>query len=583
MIALVAGLTAIGGAHAAPVTRENGSRTVAFDPRSIDSLAGAVLAAQTSEADRDYRNARVFYRRALFFAPKDTGIQRHLMIACFMSGAFDEGVRIANELKHDSDIRNIATLARVLDAIKERRFVDAGHILNPEDKKYEGLDRVMNGLLLAWVKLGAGRGREALRYVESLQGPRWLDIFQSYNAGMIAMAQGDKAAARRYLTDIITNPAGAATAPGTLVRAIMALAGFEAGNGRIRQALDAISAGEALVGDYDPFRNLRRTIESGGKIDPAAEDAVQGAAGVLFSLGSALNREGAEDSAVLYLQMSLAMDPENAHTLLALGDIAKAGQRAEQAIGYYREIPETSPMRRISALRLGLALAEDGRPDEARKRLQSLIDSDPDDMDGYLALGGVLSSIEDYRAMAHTYDEAVKHVRSGARKSDWLVFFERGIAYERLKEWARAEPNFKKALEINPNQPSVLNYLGYSWIDRNINLDEGLALIRRAVDMMPDDGHVVDSLGWAYFRLGRFDLAVKELERAVELKAGDPALNDHLGDAYWRVGRRLEAVYQWKRALRFEPGKDDNAKIKAKIETGLPPVGAPPLRKRNPG
>ena len=156
------------------------------------------------------------------------------------------------------------------------------------------------------------------------------------------------------------------------------------------------------------------------------------------------------------------------------------------------------------------------------------------------------------------------------KRSDWSIFFQRGIAYERLKKWELAEPNFKKALELFPDQPQVLNYLGYSWVDMNIKLEEGLAMIRKAVDLRPDDGYIVDSLGWAYYRLGRFEDAVGELERAVELRASDATINDHLGDAYWRTGRKLEAIFQWRTALSMKPEEAEVAKIKAKIKSGLP-------------
>jgi tetratricopeptide (TPR) repeat protein len=229
-------------------------------------------------------------------------------------------------------------------------------------------------------------------------------------------------------------------------------------------------------------------------------------------------------------------------------------------------------MARISELQLGLSLAQSGKVDDARKHLKALIDSDPNDIRSYLAYGSVLSDAKDYQAMADNYDKAVQIIGAVPSRSDWAVFFQRGIAYERLKKWDQAEPNFKKALELNPDQPQVLNYLGYSWVDMSKNLDDGLKMIQKAVDLKPDDGYIVDSLGWAYFRLNRFDDAVNELERAAQLKAGDPTINDHLGDAYWRVGRKLEAVYQWNRALSSQPEEADIPKIKEKIASGLPPL-----------
>ncbi len=227
-------------------------------------------------------------------------------------------------------------------------------------------------------------------------------------------------------------------------------------------------------------------------------------------------------------------------------------------------------MRRISELQLGLNLADTGKVPEAKKHLQELIDTDTSDLRSYLALGSVLSDAKDYKAMAALYDKAADVIGAVPQRNHWSIFFQRAIAHERLKEWDKAEPNFRKALELNPDQPQVLNYLGYSWVDMNRNLDEGLDMIRKAVSLKPDDGYIVDSLGWAYFRLGRFDDAVAELERAAELKAGDPTINDHLGDAYWRVGRKLEATFQWNRALGLNPEEAEIPKIKLKVENGLP-------------
>lgn len=201
-------------------------------------------------------------------------------------------------------------------------------------------------------------------------------------------------------------------------------------------------------------------------------------------------------------------------------------------------------------------------------------------MRAYLALGGVYASKEDYRSAADLYERAVSRIDKPTREH-WNIFYQRGIAYERLKEWPKAEPNFRKALELFPDQPQVLNYLGYSWVDMSMNLEEGLEMIRRAVELRPSDGYIVDSLGWAYFRLNRFEEAVTELERAVSLKPDDPILNDHLGDAYWRVGRRLEATFQWSHARDMKPEPDVLAKVVEKLSRGFRrlPTRRPPSRR----
>jgi tetratricopeptide (TPR) repeat protein len=183
----------------------------------------------------------------------------------------------------------------------------------------------------------------------------------------------------------------------------------------------------------------------------------------------------------------------------------------------------------------------------------------------------MLRQKERYEEAVAAYDTAIGRVKQ-VEKRHWPLFYARGIGEERSKQWAKAETDFNKALELEPDQAYVLNYLGYSWIDMNRNLDEGLAMIKKAVELRPDDGYIIDSLGWAYFRLGKFDDATEELERAAQIKAGDATINDHLGDAYWRVGRKLEAVYQWNRALGSEPEAAEIPKIKDKIANGLPAV-----------
>lgn len=538
-----------------------------FDPLSVNTFSGAFLAARTADFDKDYATAVKLYKIALHFDPTNTDVKQRLMITQLMSGNFAEGVKLADTLKNDPSVERITSTVRGMEAIRKREYKSAEKILaykGPND-----LDRMMNDLLLAWAKFGDGKPKEALKLVTGMQGPEWLAIFKNYHAGALAAAAGDKATARARLNEAILDRNGAGAAPDTFIRAVMALARLEARDGNKQKALDAISVGDNFVTSYAPLKALRQSIEAGEKQEQQVRTAAQGAAAVLFSIGGALNRDGAEDIVALYLQAARALDPDSDDVLVLLGGIAENQKKPDIAIDYYRAVPEKSPMRRISELQLGLNLADTGKVDEAKKHLQELIDADPADLRSYLALGSVLSDAKDYRAMATLYDKAVGVIGAVPTRNHWSVFFQRGIAYERLKEWDKAEPNFRKSLELNPDQPQVLNYLGYSWVDMNRNLDEGLDMIRKAVSLKPDDGYIVDSLGWAYYRLGRFDDAVAELERAAELKAGDPTINDHLGDAYWRVGRKLEATFQWNRALGLKPEDAEIVKIKDKIENGL--------------
>lgn len=541
-----------------------------FDIRSVNTFAGAFLAARTADVDRDFATATELYRIALRFEPENTEVKQRLMITLLMSGKFDEGVKIAEALKSDPAVERITTTVRAIEAIRKREYRSAQKLLN-----YQGpndLDRLMSTLLSAWAKAGQGRPKEAIAQIKALDGPEWFRVFKNYHTGAIALVAGDKATARSRLNDAILDREGGSAAPDTFMRAVEALARFEAREGNRQKALDTVSVGESLVNNYTPLEALRESIEKGEREEQQVRNAAQGAAAVLFSIGGALNREGAEDIVTLYLQTARHLDPESADILVMLGGIAENLKKQDEAIALYKSVPADSPMRRVSELQLGLALASVGKVDEAKKHLQALIEVDPKNIRNYLAYGSVLSDAKAYKEMGDLYDRAVEAIGPVPKRSDWTVFFQRGIAYERQKNWAKAEPSFLKALELNPNQPQVLNYLGYSWVDMNINLDKGLDMIRKAVELKPDDGYIVDSLGWAYFRMNRFDEAVTELERAAELMAGDPTINDHLGDAYWRVGRKLEAVFQWNQALEMKPEEAEVPKIKAKIENGLPPL-----------
>lgn len=546
------------------------AETVTFDPAKVNTFSGAFLAARTADVDQDFKTAITLYQKALEFDTANVEIRQRLMIAQLLSGDFDAGAKIADSLKGDSSVERVTTIIRALAAIKDKEFSGAEKIL-----KYTGpndLDRMVNTLLTAWARAGAGKSKEALALVNGMKGPGWISIFQKYHAGAIALVAGNTEAARKSLNDAVADREGGATATDTYMRAVMALARLEANVGNKQKALDTIAVGDTFAPNYAPLKALRESIERGEKPQQQVQTPIEGAAAVMFSIAGALNREGAEEIVTLYLQTSRALDPKSADTLILLGGLAEAQKQPDRAIAFYREVPLDSPMHRISELQLGLTLAQTDKVEEARKHLKSLLDSDPSDIRSYLAYGSVLSDAKDYKAMAANYDKAVEVIGAVPKKSDWTIFFQRAIAYERLKQWDKAEPNFKRALELNPEQPQVLNYLGYSWVDKNMNLGQAIDMIRRAVELRPNDGYIVDSLGWAHFRLGAFDEAVEELERAIELRAGDPTINDHLGDAYWRVGRKIEAVYQWNRALIGESEEVDKSKVKEKIANGLPPL-----------
>jgi tetratricopeptide (TPR) repeat protein len=538
-------------------------------PVQVGSFTGAYLAGRVAETDNDLESAATYYRRALEFDATNRDLQQSLMLVLISMGRFDDALPYAEKLKAVPDVERFSRVALAVDAIRKQDYRSAEHLV--QLSLQSDLDRLITGVLGAWAKLGEGKTRVALDNLSSLSGPEWFDLFVSFHRGLLAETGGltDEADAAYKAT--VDNAASGSAAPDTWLRAAEAYAAFLARHDRKADALDVISRAEGMASGRLSLIALRKEIEAGKKPPRFIADPAQGASEILLNLGSALNRGGGEPFVRLYLQYALALHPESDSVLLQLASVAEQQNDSETAIELYRRVPEGSPLKRASELQLGLNLADLKRHDEAITHLKALLDSDETDMRAYLALGGVYASKEDYKSAAELYDRAAARLDTPTA-ADWNIFYQRGIAYERLKQWPRAEPNFKKALELNPDQPQVMNYLGYSWVDMNMNLAEGLDLIRKAVDLRPSDGYIVDSLGWAYFRLNRFEEAVVELERAVSLKPDDPVLNDHLGDAYWRVGRRLEATFQWSHARDMKPDPDILLSVQKKLREGLPPL-----------
>jgi len=300
------------------------------------------------------------------------------------------------------------------------------------------------------------------------------------------------------------------------------------------------------------------------------DSAQTGAAEALYGIGATLTRRGGEDLALVYLQLSLYLAPNHSLALLSLADLYESVKKPAMAIKVYERMPASSPLKRNAQIQLATNLDAADRSDEAIKILKGVTAEDGKDIEAVMALGNIERGRKKFADCVQTYSQGIDVLPQGNDKANWIYYYYRGICEERSKQWSKAETDMRKALELQPEQPHVLNYLGYSWIDQGINLDEGMRMIKRAVDQRPDDGYIVDSLGWAYYRIGNYEDAVKNLERAIDLKPEDPTINDHLGDAYWRIGRTLEAKFQWAHARDLKPEPEELPKIEAKMENGLP-------------
>jgi tetratricopeptide (TPR) repeat protein len=301
-----------------------------------------------------------------------------------------------------------------------------------------------------------------------------------------------------------------------------------------------------------------------------AANTQAGAAEVLHGLGSAIARDGSTELGAIFLQLALYLDPDTAIVAVTLGELLASAGRYEESNEVYSRISSTSPLRANALVRQAENLDLADQREEAISRLRNIVVGHPGNIEALGALGDILRYDEQWDEAADVYTQLIGQI-DGNRPREWRYFYVRGIALERSGQWARAEADFLKSLELNPEQPYVLNYLGYSWVDQGLNLDEALDMIDRAVATLPRDGYIIDSLGWAYYKLGRVDEAIVELERALKYLPNDPEINDHLGDAYWVAGRQREAMFQWRIAIDVDENGTVTERAAPKLIKGLDP------------
>ncbi len=336
------------------------------------------------------------------------------------------------------------------------------------------------------------------------------------------------------------------------------------------------------------YRNYLETASNAYMIEPALArlennkkpEAVVGSvrdgmAEALFNIAGALHQEDAAKIALIYSRLAGFLRPDFPINQALLAEIYELQGRKESAKSLYETIRPGTPHRWMADLRVALILDELDRTEEALAALRALANDRPDSVESLVSMGDILRTRERFKEAIAAYDEAVARIDEMEQRH-WALLYARGIALERAKLWQRAEDDLLRALELQPGQPYVLNYLGYSWVEQGVNLERAREMIEEAVKLKPRDGYIIDSLGWVLFRFGEFERAVRELERAVELRPHDSTINDHLGDAYWRTGRRNEARFQWRRALNLDPTPELAVSLETKLTKGLDNAGDKP-------
>ena len=546
-------------------TSQNPPQSQSFVPSANElarlSMSGSYLAARHAGTQRDAGAAAAYYRAALRNDPKNNELLQRAFLSVLAEGDVEEATRLAEQVVAIDRNDRIARLVIGVKALKQKKYQAAKQ--NLAQSVRGPITDLAATLLAAWASQGAGESKAAVESIDKLQGADWYALFKDLHAGLILDLSGantKKEAGKRFDR--------AHKLDSTALRIVESYGSWLSRNGSKDEALKVYKAFDAQLPRHPLIVEAMDALNKGKALPPLVDSAQAGAAEVLYGLGAALGRRGGEDLGLVYLQLALYLAPNQPLALLSLADLYEQVKNPQLAIKMYERVPMNSPLRRNAEIQLATNLDTLERTDEAKQRLNKLIADHADDQEAIMALGNILRARKVFNECATVYSKGIANI-SNPEKPNWLIFYFRGICNERDKKWDAAEADLKQALKLYPDQPHVLNYLGYSWIDQGVNLDEGMKMIRRAVEQRPDDGYIVNSLGWAYYRLGNFEEAVKHLERAVELKPEDPTINDHLGDAYWKTGRQLEAHFQWSHARDLKPEPEELVKIKQKLTSGL--------------
>ena len=425
--------------------------------------------------------------------------------------------------------------------------------------------QVLQPTMLAWVLLGRGQPDAALALLRPLVDGNRLRALNALHAALIADVSGRTREADRLIHLALADQPEASLRLATLASGVLARAGHAP---EAQRLLDSIgqTGDDAALAVAEP--NRRVLLAARGVTSPA-----DGMAEAYVALAAAMRAQAQQDMAMVLAQLALRLRPGFAPALILSADVLADQSHEDAALRLLDGIATDDPLAGVVVLRRAALLDKLNRAEEGVVLLRRLAEAYPTQPQPMARLGDLLRRRERYADAAAAYDQAVR--RTGTlRGRDWPLLYARGIARERSENWAGAEADLLKALDLAPEQPLVLNYLGYSWAEQNKNLDRAKAMLLRATELRPQDGNIADSLGWVLFRLGDLRGAITWLEKAVELEPRNSVINDHLGDAYWAAGRQREGRFQWRRALTTEPEAPEIPKIEAKLRDGLP--GYPP-------
>jgi len=538
-----------------------GSGLPATSGNFLSGFSGAYLAGRHAASQSNVDEAGSYFAKALARDPGNPVLMEQTIIYQSAAGRVKAAMPIARHLLELDESHRAANLMMTVNDFASGDFAAAKKRL---DDRPEAFHPLIHTLLAAWASTGLG---EISTEFDTLDQRTIFQIFGRYHQGLIAALRGDLDAADEAFQNAIKELRAPTGRMANAYGAVLRLKGDDEGAKALYDAAIGVSVGDAML------EAEIAALAADETPDLLINTSQEGAAEALFGLASALGQgqESETRLSLFYARLAQHLHPKLADAALLSAELLEGQEQYGLAVKAYESIPGDSPLSRSAEIGRAEALYRLEEHDKSVEALTTLARHEPEAVDVHLALGDLMRHLERFEEGAVAYARAIDLMAALGREN-WVLYYERGICFERSGQWDLAITDFRKSLDLEPDHPLVLNYLGYSWLDRGENLEEALEMVRKAVAQRPEDGYIIDSLGWGYFLTGDYENAVIQLEKAVEFRPIDPVINDHLGDALWKVGRTLEAEFQWKRALSFDPEEDDRKRIVRKLQIGLSEV-----------
>jgi tetratricopeptide (TPR) repeat protein len=545
----------------APGELPSSPAAAASAPPDIANPLGSYLAGRHAQHEHEYGAAAEYFGRALAQDPNDVDLITKTFLFDTSEGRMAEALRLAERLAQLDPAAPLPNLVLAVDRLKAGDY--AGAAARVDALPNDGIHRFVTPLIAAWTKIGQGQPDAAAAALARLKDIQGFAPLLDFHAGLIADYGGHVAEAEAAYQRVLQ------AAMRSNWRTVETLGSLYERSGRTDQARALYQRFIGENPDSEMVVVAATRLSAGDKPPPRIASPADGAAEALFDIASILNQSETADLSLIYGRLAVELKPDFPLAALLVGDILESQHRSAEALAIDRSIDARSPYGWAARLRAAANLQALDKTDQAISELKAMAAERPDRMQPLVQIGDILRGKSRFAEAVEAYDQAVARIGNKQDARQWVIFYSRGIALERAGQWPRAEADLLHALELQPEQPLVLNYLGYSWVEKNQHLAEAMRMIERAVQLRPNDGYIVDSLGWALYRLGNFAQASRYLEHAAELRPEDPTINDHLGDAYWQTGRVVEARNQWRRALQFGPEAPDAKSIGSKLDSGI--------------